>query len=146
MSFLILGHVVVTVLAFRTLQSNSCAHNFHLAFNIFTCVLLMVAKPSIFRHKKKTYFHSPCYCSTAPYGKSSLFLRPYLSGFSKFPQAAAFRTAAQASFFSLYLRKFLLPSPLPPFFAPHCLFLYSGAFFSDVCIRLPETDYILPKQ
>ena len=53
MSLLILGHVVVTVLAFRTFQSNSCAHNFHLAFYLFTYVLLMVAKPSIFRHKKK---------------------------------------------------------------------------------------------
>ena len=44
MSFLILCHVVVTVLAFRTLQCNSRAHNFHLAFFIFTCVLLMAAK------------------------------------------------------------------------------------------------------
>ena len=44
MSFLILRHVVVTVLAFRTLQCNSCAHNFHLAFYLFTCVLLMAAK------------------------------------------------------------------------------------------------------
>lgn len=33
MSFLILRHVVVTVFTFRTLQCNSCAHNFHLRFN-----------------------------------------------------------------------------------------------------------------
>ena len=36
MSFLILCHVVVTVFALRTLQRNSCAHNFHLAFFLFT--------------------------------------------------------------------------------------------------------------
>ena len=47
MSLLILCHVVVTVLAFRTFQSNSCAHNFHLAFNIFTYVLLMVREEDI---------------------------------------------------------------------------------------------------
>ena len=52
MSLLILRHVVVTVLAFRTLQSNSCAHNFHLAFNIFTYVLLMVANHLILGIKK----------------------------------------------------------------------------------------------
>lgn len=53
MSLLILRHVVVTVLAFRTLQSNSCAHNFHLAFNIFTYVLLMVANHLILGIKKR---------------------------------------------------------------------------------------------
>ena len=53
MSLLILSHVVVTVLAFRTLQSNSCAHNFHLAFNIFTYVLLMVANHPILGIKKR---------------------------------------------------------------------------------------------
>ena len=53
MSLLILCHVVVTVLAFRTFQSNSCAHNFHLAFNIFTYVLLMVASHQFLGIKKK---------------------------------------------------------------------------------------------
>ena len=53
MRLLILCHVVVTVLAFRTFQSNSCAHNFHLAFNIFTYVLLMVASHQFLGIKKK---------------------------------------------------------------------------------------------
>ena len=52
MSLLILCHVVVTVLTFRTFQSNSCAHNFHLAFNIFTYVLLMVASHQFLGIKK----------------------------------------------------------------------------------------------
>ena len=74
MSFLILGHVVIAVLAFCTFQCDSCAHNFHLAFFILHYVLPMVAKPSKFRHKKKTYFHSPVDCIIADAWKSSLFL------------------------------------------------------------------------
>ena len=74
MSFLILGHVVIAVLAFRTFQCDSCAHNFHLAFYLEhllrSCrqdryskkspdalliyyMLLMVAKPSNLGIKKR---------------------------------------------------------------------------------------------
>lgn len=74
MSLLILCHVVVTVLAFRTFQSNSCAHNFHLAFNIFTYVLLMVASHQFLGIKKSLL----PFAQTLYHGnkrKSSLFLK-----------------------------------------------------------------------
>ena len=74
MSLLILCHVVVTVLAFRTFQSNSCAHNFHLAFNIFTYVLLMVASHQFLGIKKKAYFHSPKHCIMWTNGSQASFL------------------------------------------------------------------------
>ena len=51
MSFLILGHVVITLFAFGTCQCNSCAHDFHLHLIFFVVVGLFSAK---FEHKKKT--------------------------------------------------------------------------------------------
>ena len=88
MSLLILCHVVVTVLAFRTFQSNSCAHNFHLAFNIFTYVLLMVASHQFLGIKKSLL----PFAQTLYHGnkrKSSLFLKLFYTYFNYISELSA---------------------------------------------------------
>lgn len=74
MSFLILSHVVVTLLAFCTLQCDSCTHNFHLASYFFVNLLLGSLRGYlIFRHKKKTYFHSLVQFTIPANGRQVLF-------------------------------------------------------------------------
>lgn len=60
MSFLILSHVVIALLTFRTCQCNSCAHDFHLhlisrfCYWVFVCLILSIKK-------RPKLFHSPVY-------------------------------------------------------------------------------------
>ena len=58
MSLLILGHVVVTLLAFCTCQCDFCAHDFHLHLNFrfFGPSLILSIK------KRPKLFHSPAKC------------------------------------------------------------------------------------
>ena len=64
-------HVVISLFAIHTCQCDLYAHDFHL--RLITFFAGGLRKPPSFRHKKKAYFHSPCYLTTPAGRMSSTF-------------------------------------------------------------------------
>ena len=61
MSFLILRHVVIALLAFCTCQCNLCAHDFHLRLILCKAAFFSACYRKLSIKKRPMFFHSPVY-------------------------------------------------------------------------------------
>ena len=83
MGFLILRHVVVTLLTFCTCQCNSCAHDFHLH------LIFSYSRSNLSIKKRPGLFHSPHYYITTSLPRQSLFFKYTPKNTTSFLSAAA---------------------------------------------------------
>lgn len=63
MSFLILRHVVIALLAFCTCQCNLCAHDFHLRLILCKAAFFSACYRKLSIKKRPMFFHSPAHCN-----------------------------------------------------------------------------------